>query len=263
MIELRYEILRMKYMRIVWVLFGVAAGTGAAMAIALMAMTKDSYSLAEFVRTATSAVAVSMTRGPFAVSISVLLGILVASRDLRRGRSGTTPVLLPCRGRLFSARLAVIGLGAALVAAVTVAFSATASLSMLPEGASVDAAAVARVAGMFVAAQACWAIIGAALALLTGSAGVAAAIAFGWILVVEPSVRLALVARGDLAVVIEYLPVSAANIMVHSLAEGAVMHESVLLSATPATAAISLVGVVSALVVWAWTRFRTRSFAHA
>lgn len=262
MIEARYELLRMSCMRVVWALVVVAVVTGPAMALAMIAMSRDAASPEDFPLGATSATTVAMTRGPFAITVSVLLGILVASRDLRRGASGTTPVLFPRRGRLFSARLSVVGIGSAGIAAATVTLSAGASALMMPSDASVDAAVVARVAVMFVLAQVCFAIIGAALALLTGSAGAAAAIAFGWILIVEPGMRLAVTVSGHLGGVTEYLPTTAANIMVHSLMAGSATNETTLLSANPATATLALVGVTTALVVWAWVVFRSRALAR-
>jgi hypothetical protein len=199
-----------------------------------------------------------MTRGPFAVSVSVLLGILLASRDVRRGASGSTMVLFPRRGRLFAARLAVIGVVAAVTATATAALSLGSATLVLPTGAVVDGQVLLRVSGMFVIVQTCFALIGAALALLTRSAGMAAAIAFGWILIVEPAARFAVLATGRLAEGAEYLPVAAANAMVHSLSDGSSANEPDLISATPVTASIALLGLTAVLAAWAWASFRNR-----
>ena len=258
MTEVRFEALRVSAMRILWVLVGIALITGAGMAAAVVAMTRDSTSPEAFLQSVTSSVTVAMTRGPFAVSVSVLLGILLASRDLRRGASGTTMVLFPRRGRLFGARLAVIGVVAAGTAAATALLSLGAASLVLPAGAEVDGQVLWRVAGMFVIAQTCFAIIGAALAILTRSAGAAAAITFGWILIVEPAARFAVLATGRLAEVAEYLPVAAANAMVHSLSAGSAANEPDLLSATPVTASIALLALTVVLAAWAWAGFRNR-----
>lgn len=262
MTEIRFETLRMRSMRIVWVLLVIAIVTGPAMALAITAMTRDATSPEAFLSAVTSSTSVAVTRGPFAVSISVLLGILVASRDLRRGASGTTMVLFPRRGRLYAARLLVIGLAAALIAAATVALAFGTVELALPAGASVQPWVMIRVASLFVLAQTCFAVIGAALALLMKSAGAAAAVGFGWILIVEPMVRFAVLATGRLSELAEYLPIAAANAMVHSLSAGSSANEPELLSATPATASFALLGLAAALSVWAWVNFRTRPIVH-
>ena len=262
MTEIRFESLRLRYMRIVWVLLVIAVITGPAMALAITAMTRDATSPEAFLQGVTSSTSVAMTRGPFAVSISLLLGMLVASRDLRRGASGTTMVLFPRRGRLYAARLLVIGLAAAVIAGATVALSFGAVTLALPADASVEPWVVIRVAGLFVLAQTCFAVMGAALALLTRSAGAAAAVGFGWILIVEPMVRFAVLATGRLTELAEYLPVAAANAMAHSLSAGSAANEPELLSATPTTAAFALLGLTAALAVWGWVDFRTRPLVH-
>jgi|GEM_PF-5336550 len=262
MTEIRFETLRLRYMRIVWVLLIIAITTGPAMALAITAMTRDATSPEAFLSAVTSSTSVAMTRGPFAVSISLLLGMLVASRDLRRGASGTTMVLFPRRGRLYSARLLVIGLAAAVIAGATVALSFGAVALALPADASVASWVVIRVAILFMLAQTCFAVIGAALALLMKSAGAAAAVGFGWILIVEPMVRFAVLATGRLSELAEYLPVAAANAMVHSLSAGSAANEPQLLSATPLTASFALIGLTAALALWAWLDFRTRPLVH-
>lgn len=256
--EIRFETLRASFMRIVWVLLVIAVVTGPAMALALIAMTREVTSPEAFLQAATSSTSVAMTRGPFAVSISVLFGILIASRDLRKGASGTTMVLFPRRGRLFAARLLVIGAVSAVTAAATAALSLGAVGLVLPAGAETHDGVILRVGMLFVLAQTCFALIGAAIALLTRSPGLAATIAFGWILIVEPAARFAVMATGRFAEVAEYLPVAAGTAMVHSLTAGADASEPTLLSATPAAAAIALLAVTAVLAAWAWSRFRRR-----
>lgn len=262
MTEIRFETLRLRYLRVVWVLLAIAVVTGPVMALSITAMTRDATSPSAFLNAVTSSTAVAITRGPFAVSISLLLGVLAVSRDLRRGASGTTMVLFPRRGRLFAARLLVIGLAAALIAAATAAVSFGAVTLALPAEARVEPWTVIRVASLFVLAQTCFAVIGAALGLLTRSAGAAAAVGFGWILIIEPMVRFAVLATGRLSELAEYLPVAAANAMVHSLSAGAAANEPVLVSATPTTASLALLGLTAALTLWAWSTFRTRPLVH-
>lgn len=258
MIEVRFEALRVSAMRVLWMLVGIALVTGSVMAAAIMAMSREGVSPEAFLHAVTPSMSVAMTRGPFTVSVSVLLGVLLVSRDLRPGASGATMMLFPRRGRLFAARLAVIGAVAAVTAAATAGLSLVSATLVLPDGAAVDGQTLLRVAGMLVIAQTCFALIGAALALLTKSAGTAAAIAFGWILIVEPAARFAVFATDRMAAVAEYLPVAAANAMVHSLSNGSSANEPDLISATPVTASVALIGLTAVLATWAWAGFRNR-----
>ncbi len=259
-----YELARARLVRPVGLLALAAVVTGAAMAAAYIAMARSTLDPAEFDAAATSTLVMALTRGPLGAAAAFLIGAVLAGRDLRNGAVHTTLTLFPRRQQVFAARLVAVVVTSAATATATLLFAAIVAAASMVDWSSADLAVVLRCVAGHVLSSAVYALWGAASALTLGSTGLSAAAGAAWFVVVEPGMRIALGTAGaPWASIAEFLPVSAASAMSHSMSPAGSSGEIELAAVTPVTGALVSLALVGAFAALAWRAFRAKGVASA